>query len=342
MAERAGAGVFARRAGCVLAALGAFALVTGIMMRTYVYHRVAVLPLGMHSVQRLHATGAIFFDPSLVRTRTGLSVTATNTLRGDKHPGLGGVAVFDTFLAVQAKDGTPIEFAQNRMALDRHTGLLVNCCGTNIGGNYRVRQSGLAFKFPFFAAKTTYEMFNADVGRRVPAFYEGQTTLDGMLVYRYAQVLPPSQLRLMRVPQSIMGLPEAQREITVRKMEATTETFWVDPVIGAPVKIEENTRQWLLTLDGTHRLPVFAADFRQNPSDVAASVRQYRTQTTQLNLVRNVLPPVNVIGGLALIGIGVIIAYGVARRSRSPGDAAGARHKVAAGVAEPVNDLTAR
>jgi Porin PorA len=306
------------------------------MMRTYVYHRVAVLPLGMHSVQRLHATGALFFDPSVVRTRTGLSVTATNTLRGDKHPGLGGVAVFDTFLAVQAKDGTPIEFVQNRMALDRHTGLLENCCGTNIGGNYRVRQSGLAFKFPFFAAKTTYQMFNADVGRRVPAFY------DGMRVYRYAQVLEPSQIRLMRVPQSIMGLPKAQKEITVRKMEATTETFWVDPVIGAPVKIEENTRQWLLTLDGTHRLPVFSADFRQNPSDVAASVRQYRAQTMQLNLVHNVLPPANVIGGLALIGLGALIAYRGSRRARSLGDAAGPRHKVVAGVAESVDDLTAR
>jgi Porin PorA len=342
MAERAGTGVFARRAGCVLAALGAFLLVTGILLRIYVYQQVAVLPLGMHSVQRLYATGATFFDPTQVRTRTGLQVTATNTLRGDKRPGLGGVAVFDTFLAVQAKDGTPIEFVQNRMALDRHTGLLVNCCGTNISGDYGVRQSGLAFKFPFFSAKTTYGMFNADVRRQVPAFYEGQSTLDGMRVYRYAQVLPPSQIKLMRVPQSIMGLPKAQKEITVRKIEATTETFWVDPVIGAPVKIEENTHQWLLTLDGTHRLPVFSADFRQKPGEVAASVRQYRTQSMQLNLVRNVLPPVNVIGGLALAGIGALIVYRGIRRSRSLAGAALPRHKMVTGAAEPVDDLTAR
>lgn len=336
MAERAGA--YGRRTGCVLAALGAFLLVTGILLRTYVYDHVSVLPLGMHSVERLHATGATFFDPATVATRTGLNVTATSTLRGDAHPGLGGVAVFDSFLAVQAADGTPIEFMQSRMALDRHSGMLVNCCGTNVAGNYRVLQSGLGFKFPFFADKTTYEMFNSDVARPVPVYYAGEQTIDGMQVYRYVEELPPSQVGLMKVPQSIMGLPQRPVEITVRKMETTTETFWVDPVIGAPVKIEENTHQWLLTRDGTHRLPVFDADFRQSPQDVAASVQQYRNQTSQLYLLRNVLPPVSVIGGTALAALGILVALrGVRRRSLAASSRL--RHQVL--MDERVDDLTA-
>lgn len=341
MAERAGAGAYAWRTGCLLAALGAFLLVTGIMLRTYVYDHVSVLPLGMHSVEKLHATGATFFDPSIVATRSGLDVTATSTLRGERHPGLGGVAVFDSFLAVQASDGTPIEFMQSRMALDRHTGMLVNCCGTNVAGNYRVRQSGLGFKFPFFAAKTTYEMFNSDVARPVPVYYAGQQTIDGMQVYRYVEELPPSQVGLMRVPPSIMGLPRSQNEITVRKIVATTETFWVDPVIGAPVKIEENTHQWLLTRDGTHRLPVFAADFRQTPQDVAASVRQYRLQTSQLYMLRNLLPPASVIGGIALFALGVLLAFRGVRRRRSLAPAPRARRQAVTEVGEPLDDLTA-
>ncbi len=290
MAERMGPGTLRRRTGLVLAWLGAFILATGIMLRVYVYHQVAVLPLDAYVVTTLHATGVTFFDPAVGATRTGLNVSATSTLRGDVRAARGDAAVYDTFLAVTATGGTPIEFVQARLAVDRHTGLLVNCCGANVGGDSHLRESGLGFKFPFFARKTTYEVFDPDVRRPVPAMYTGQTSIDGMPVYRYVQVLPASQIGRRRVPQSIMGLPQRPGRITVRRLEATTTTFWVDPVTGAPVKVEENTRQSLRTRNDTHSRLVFAADFTQNPADVAAAVRRYRSQSSELALLRGALP----------------------------------------------------
>ena len=239
MAERSGPGSFRRRTGLVLAWLGAFLLATGIMLRAYVYHHVAVLPVDAYAVTTLHATGVTYFDPAKVATRTGLRVTATSTLRGDANAAQGDTAVYDTFLAVKATDGTPIEFVQTRLALNRHTGLLVNCCEANVAGNTHLNESGLGFKFPFFAQKTSYEVFDSDVRRPVPAAYAGQTSLDGLEVYKYVQVLPASQIGSRLVPQSIMGLPQRPVQVRVRSLEATTMTYWVDPVTGAPVKVEE-------------------------------------------------------------------------------------------------------
>jgi hypothetical protein len=191
----------------------------------------------------------------------------------------------------------------------------VNCCGANVGGDSHLLESGLGFKFPFFARKATYEVFDADVRRPVPAAFAGQTSIDGMRVYRYVQVLPTSQIGQRRVPQSIMGLPKRPTQITVRRLEATTTTFWVDPVTGAPVKIEENTHQFLQTRSGRHTRLVFAADFKQNAADVAAAVHRYRSQSSELALVRGALPVGGVISGVAFIGIGAFLAYGGRRRS---------------------------
>jgi hypothetical protein len=319
------------RAGLLLAWLGAFLLGTGILLRVYVYHHVAQLPLDAYAVTQLHATGVTYFDPAAARTRTGLSVTATSTLRGDVGGARGDTAVYDTFLAVQATDGTPIEYLQTRTALDRHTGLLVNCCGARIGGDSHVRESGLGFKFPFFAGKASYEVFDSDVRRPVPATYAGQTSIDGMPVYRYIQVLATSQIGQRRVPQSIMGLPARSLQITVRSLEAKTVTFWVDPVTGVPIKVEENTRQSLQTRNGRHTRLVFAADFKQNPADVAAVVRRYQGQSRELAVLRGGLPLGGVLAGVLLIVIGTLLVYagnrrrGVAAMPESPDRAAAAQ-----------------
>ncbi len=337
MAGRTGPGSLRRRTGLVLAWLGAFMLGTGIMLRTYVYDHVAVLPVNVYAVTTLHATGATYFDPSVLRTRTGLNVTATSTLRGDALAATGDTGVYDTFLAVRATDGTPIKYVQTRAALDRHTGLLVDCCGANVGGDSSVRESGLSFKFPFFARKTSYPMFDTDVLRTVPATYAGQTSIDGMLVYRYVQVLPTSQIGQRQVPPSIMGMRPWPALITVRSLEATTMTFWADPVTGAPVKVEENTRQFLRTANGRHTRLAFAADFKQNPADVAAAVDRYRSQSSQLTLVHGPLPLGSVIFGAALLVIGALLVYGSrskrGSRARQAGVAAGSAAGVGAEVA---------
>jgi len=315
MGESSGGGLFRRRAGCLLAGLGAFLLVTGILLRTYVYDHVAVVPADAHAITTLRATGATYFDPARLTTRKGLRVTAISTLRGDVSAARGDTEVFDTFLAVQAYDGTPIQFVQSRLALDRHSGRLVWCCGAHIGGNHLVRESGISVKFPFFSRKTTYPVFDADVARPVPAAYTGEETLDGIRVYRYVQVLPATQIGTRRVPPSVLGLPSRPELITVRRIEATTMTFWVEPVTGVPMKIEENTRQILQTRSKRHTLVVFAADLRQRPSEVAASVRRYRSQSVELNLVHNVLPLVNAIGGALLIPFGAVLACAPRRRA---------------------------
>jgi hypothetical protein len=314
MAERSGPGSLRRRVGLVLAWLGAFLFATGIMLRAYVYHHVAVLPVDAYTVTTLHATGVTYFDPAKVATRTGLHVTATSTLRGDPLGAQGDTAVYDTFLAVKAADGSPIEFVQTRLALNRHTGLLVNCCGANVAGNTHLNESGLGFKFPFFAQKTTYEVFDSDVRRPVPAAYAGQETIDGMQVYKYVQVLARSQIGSRLVPQSIMGLPSRPVQIPVRSLEATTMTFWVNPVIGAPVKVEQNTRQYLQTRDGKHTRLVFAADFKQNPADVAAAVDRYRGQSSQLALVHGGLPVGCLAAGAVFTAAGIAAAWGGRRR----------------------------
>jgi Porin PorA len=325
MAERIRPGSLRRRAGFVLAWTGAFLLGTGIMLRTYVYYHVAVLPLDTYAVTRLHATGATYFDPAVLRTRTGLNVSATSTLRGDVRAAKGDTAVYETFLAVQATDGTPIEYVRTRLALNRHTGLLVSCCGAHVGRDTHLDASGLGFKFPFFARKTTYELFDSDVRRPVPATYGGQASIDGMPVYRYLQILPASQIGSRRVPQSIMGLRSRPVQIKVRDLAATTETFWVDPVTGVPIKVEENTRQYLQTRDGKHTRLVFAADFKQAPADVAATVRRFQAQSRELALVRGALPVGGVLAGVALIAVGAVLVFdgGVPGSGRRRGAMAG-------------------
>ena len=60
MTERIDPGSLRRRAGMVLAWLGAFLLAAGIMLRVYVYPPCRVLPLNAYAVTALHATGVTF------------------------------------------------------------------------------------------------------------------------------------------------------------------------------------------------------------------------------------------------------------------------------------------
>jgi hypothetical protein len=296
--------------GLVLAGLGAFLIVVALFLPTYVAGHVIKYPLNEYLETTLKGTGVSYFSPSMVKEVSGATIRVTSTVKGDAAAGTSSTAVWDEFSYLyDTTNSAPFEFTSRRLAFDRRSAELVNCCGANIGGNKSIRQSGLVgFLWPMGTKKTTYQVFDPSLNKPRPAHYAGTSTIDGIRVYRFVEDVAPTRSGSVTLPPSLVGM-KGQSWVTLPEYYSGTNTFWVDPTTGAELNTTQDQKLVLEDATGTQRLVLLDGSLAMTPQTVGKVVKLDKSGRSEYSLLVTVIPLVaGIIGILALIA-GIVLVW---------------------------------
>ncbi|MFA1547158.1 DUF3068 domain-containing protein [Actinomadura chokoriensis] len=290
--------------GASLIGLGAFLLAAGVLTRFYVAPTLIGAPADVYQVTRLKAENASYFDATATTPRTGATIVATNTVRGDPGSTHDGVAVWDSATIVQDADrGTTIEIQRQRYAFDRRTGELRNCCGAAIGGDASVPQSGVGLFWPVEARKKGLELFDPATLRTWPVAFDGEERVGGVLTYRFVERIPETRVpgATPAVPGELLGRAKGGPAVPVDRYYRAEGTFWVDPRTGAPIDQRQRVLSTLRPREGPGRLVVADLTLRMTPESRHALRARSADGAAKIRLLETGVP-------LALGGAGPLLA----------------------------------
>lgn len=308
--------------GLILIGVGAFFLALAPMVRFYVADQVVQAPLNRYQVTRLESPNSTYFDQSDLKLKNGVTLRANNTIRGDVRANGGNnkIAVWDSTTDIydQAKPDTPVQIQKFRIAFDRRTGVLVNCCGANVEGDSTVRMSGYGLLFPIGnVQKRDYPFFDMTTKQQAPMQYGGVERVHGLATYRFTQHIPLTKTAALdtKMPASMLGLPADKGNQKADRYTEAYNTMWVDPRTGIPVKQRENIRSWVQTPDGKGKMIVAQADLITLDKDQRGLVSMADKTALQIDLVRSYIPAGAVFVGLVLLLAGGLLGL---MRDRTP------------------------
>src|SRR5580692_10009071 len=125
-----------RVAGISLAGLGVVLIAAAVLLPTYVSGQIVKFPLDEHTTATLTGSGVSYFSQVKLTEKTGVTVRATYTIRGDAAAGSSSTAVWDqTASAYDTTNNLPVSNQTRRFAFDRRTGQLIDCCGASVNGD---------------------------------------------------------------------------------------------------------------------------------------------------------------------------------------------------------------
>ena len=153
--------------GLILTGLGTFLIVCAVLLPTWVSSQVIKFPLNEFETATLAASNASYFSPSSLTEKTGVSLEATYTIKGDGAAGNSSTAVWDEYsYAYDLTNRQAVQQMTRRFAFDRRTALLVMCCGANVNGDSSIEQRGyLGYVFPIGTQKQTYDVFDTTLNK---------------------------------------------------------------------------------------------------------------------------------------------------------------------------------
>jgi hypothetical protein len=296
-----------RGTGLVASALGAFLIVLALFTRFYIADQALKFPLNEHTVTTMSARDVSYFSPSELQELTGVTMTDTTTTEGDVASGSTSTAVWNNFSYIfdQTND-IAYNYSLDRLAFDRRSGDLVNCCGANINGK-RIHFSGLGYVWPLGAQKTTYQIFDTTLMATHPVSYAGTATVDGLATYRYVESVAPTRIGTQQLPGSLVGMLD-QATVSLGEIYAGTTTDYVDPISGAPVKVRSSQHLYLVDSSGKAVLNLLNGTFATVPASVAAAVHTAKSYDAKVFVVTVILPATIGLAGIIVLIIGVIMA----------------------------------
>ncbi|WP_433227614.1 DUF3068 domain-containing protein [Actinomadura formosensis] len=312
-----------RPIGLVLIGLGAFFLTLAPLVRFYVADQVVVAPLNRYQVTLLESKDSTYFDQADLKFKTGVTLLAKNTVRGDVRANEGNddIAVWDSTTNIydEAKPDKPVQIQGYRIAFDRRTSVLVNCCGVNVDGDNSVRMSGYGLLFPLAnVRKRDYPFFDMTTKQAAPMQFNAVEKVQGLTAYRFTQTIPLTKTAALdtKLPPRMLGLPDDAGNQKVDRYTEAYNTVWVDPRTGIPVKHRQNIRSTVRTPDGKGSMIVAQADLITVDKDQKGLVELADDNALQIDLVRGYIPAGSILFGLILLFVGGFL--GLARRDPPP------------------------
>ena len=305
-----------RAVGLVAAGLGAFLLVSGLALRFYVAGQVVKFPLNEYQVSTMSGRNVTYFSPALLKDVTGVDMRVTRTIEGDVAAGTSSRAVWALFsYSYDATNGVAYRTLTQRSAFDRRSGALADCCG-EVVNKYTGRQSGLALTWPIGTKQQSYQIFDTTLLKPVQAQFAGQADIDGLRADRFVEQVPAQKFSKQKLPGSLVGL-HGQPTVSLDEYYQATNTYWVDPVTGTVVNINENQKLTLRDSRGVQRLVLFNGDLAMTPRSVLSLVRSQRDRRAGIQAITLTVPL-----GLGLAGVVFLAAGGwLALWRRGDGDA---------------------
>lgn len=293
--------------GVVLVGVGAFFVALALMLRFYVSGQVIKYPLDEYQISTLTGSGVTYFSAQKLKDLR-VNVSVTDTVRGDVAAGSAQRAVWNEFTDTRdTTNGVEIQPSTRRVAFDRSTGQIINCCGDQVNGNSSVNQSGLGFFWPFNSQQKTYKLFDTTADKAMPVSFAGTGTVDGLPVYKYVESVANVQVGSQPIPGDLVGM-KGQPQVTLPEYYSGTYTYWVEPETGTPVHVDESTQVTLRDSAGKTRLVLFAGGMAMTPGTTARIVKQASSGKTGLTTLNITTPLAGLLVGLVLIVIGVVLA----------------------------------
>lgn len=304
-----------RVTGFVLTALGTFLIVVAALLRFWIAPSADKFPLNEYHKLTLSGTGS-YFSEALLGEQTDVRVGVTYTVIGDTSLGTGSTAVYNLFTSVQdLTDQQPISYIAVREAWNRSNEQLVDCCGEYITNpvppghrNNSPHMSGLGAFFPQNTKAQTYTIYDTTAGKPESAAYEGGASVKGLLTYKFVETVAPTKIGTDSVPGIYAGEPLVP-SVTLGEYYSATNTFYVDPVTGAPLDIVENQTITLGSSPANVAINASQISVIETAQSVASSVSSDQTTRSELRLLNTILPLSTLGVGIVLLVLGIILVW---------------------------------
>lgn len=302
--------------GVTLTGLGAFLIVLGVMCRFYLPGQVVKFPLNEYSVSSLMGTNVSYFSQQTGAEVNGATVRAISTVQGDVAAGNSSTAVWNDVTGVfdvTNSPQVPISYSTQRFAFDRRTGALVNCCGAEVG-TARPHFAGQGYVWPIGTQQQTYEVFNTTLMKPEPFNFVGTATINGLSVYIFNQPINNQKIGSITLPGSLVGITD-QASVTLPEYLTATNTYYVDPGTGSPVKVVQAQNEVLENPStGGTALVLFNGTLTTTPQSIASATSTAQKYDNEISLLEDVLPLVGVLVGLLLLVAGALLLLGEGRQ----------------------------
>lgn len=295
-----------RVTGLFAVALGTFLIVLAALTRFYIVGQVVKFPLDENSVTTLTASNVSYFSTGLLQELTKVSMTETSTTQGDVAAGSKHTAVWNNFTYLYDNTNQQtFTYSLRRLAFDRRSGELVNCCSAAIDGK-KVHLAGLGYVWPLNAQKRTYEIFDSTLMKAEPATFAGTDSVDGLATYKYVENVAPTQFASQTLPGSLVGMPD-QQTVQLGEYYTGTTTEWVEPMTGAPVQVTMSEHLYLAGNSGQSVLNLLEGNFASTPSSVEAAVSTAKSYDAKISVISIVTPAAGGLVGVIVLIIGTIL-----------------------------------
>ena len=348
-----------RRAfGLILLALGVFAVAGAVVLPTYVYPKLAKVPLDQDSTSVLEGTAskvlAVTNDGSgpVTTIRENAKLTATGHVQANfAAPEMRKDTDYAVWLlAVKVKDdadGVVVAGSKRQVCFNRRTaegyepnGATDPKCDAKSSyvvelkdkadkdgetpdeKNVEKAQPGLNFKFPFGTEQKDYKVYDDNTGTAVTAKYTGTETVNGIETYKFVQNIPDTKLDSKKVPGSLIG--SAESTVTADLYYRGVNTMWVEPVTGIEVKQQQQQHQELRPATGNPTV-VFDGTLAYNGKTIAQMVDQIDENKGKLEFLSSTGPLWLGIGGGVLTLVALFLLF---RRRPTPPPAPRQRRQV--------------
>jgi len=296
-----------RALGLLAAGLGSFLLVSALVLRFYVADQAIKSPLNQYQVSTYVAPDVTYFNPTLLRELTGVTMRDTVTVEGDQAGGSAGRAVWNQF-SYWYDETSRLAYQQltQRLAFSRRSGLLIDCCATSVGGKSGVRVSGQGYVWPFGTRHATYDVFDTTLLRPEPARYAGTAVIDGLATDKFVEQVPATRFRTQTLPGRLVGLAD-QASVTLGEFYRTTTTYWVEPVTGQVVD-RSSDEDLSLRGGGARVLTLFRGDLAMDQASVAVLAAAAKSASSRASLVTARIPLPAGLAGVILLALGCVLA----------------------------------
>lgn len=301
-----------RVTGLILAVLGIVLVAAAILLPTYVSGQIVKFPLDERTTATLAGTGVTYFSQTKLTEETGATVRATYTIKGDAAAGSSSTAVWNQTASVRdVTNNLPVSTQTRRFAFDRHTAVLVNCCGANVNGHAE-RQIGIVgYVFPMGTKQQTYQVFDTTLNRAVPFTYAGTATTDGIGTYVFKENVSPTQVAAITVPGAFFHL--AAKTVTLPEIYEIHLTYWVDPRTGGLLNVNEDEKVTLRNpANGATVAVLFDGDLVATPATVTEVTNLDSSGRTELWMLNTIVPIAAGAAGALALAAGIVL---LARRT---------------------------
>jgi hypothetical protein len=289
-----------RVGGYALIVLGLVLVFLAPLLRFYVAPRVEKAPTDVY--MDVTSTGAgRYFSPKLLQVTNSTPIRVTQIYKGNPAASTKTVSVINAFTRIYDPNapGADLSYDVQTFAMDRKSGYGVDCCGDN------PRHKGVTLKFPFFAKKITYPLWDSTAKKAFPARFVREDTLNGLKVYVYESHVPDTMLDALGFPGSLAGQPD-QPTVQVDVHYDDDTTVWIEPVTGAVIKGAQRAVQYA-TFGGNFVTTLADLNVAYSPAEVKYNVDSTGPKAKQLVLLTSGVPVIGPVIGIILLLVGLFL-----------------------------------